>query len=318
MTRTRHLLLIALAAYLLTGLSQVGPEERAVVRRFGRVVARPGPGLWVGLPWGIDRVDRVPVRTLRQVTVGYDPATAADASELRGPPPGQLLTGDQNLVNVQFVLAYAIGEADADLDDFVMHRDQVDAVLTREAEAAAAEWAAGRPVDEVLLTGNAALPAWLMDRLPPRLAASRLGIRVQRASVALLAPPDEVRAAFEAVNQAQNAIRTRENQARQEAGQRLRQAEAIRYKLEQDAEEYRDTQLRQARADAAEFLADLGAYRELRKSVSREEALAFVWWKEVAKARDIMRTRGSRVEPLDAHLGRDGLDVNQLLTPKRR
>ena len=157
MPRTRHLLLIALAAYLLTGLAQVRPEERAVVRRFGRVVARPQPGLWVGLPWGIDRVDRVPVRTLRQVTAGYDPGVGFDAP---GTPPGQLLTGDQNLVNVQLVLAYAIGETDADLDDFVMHQDQVDAVLGREAEAVAAEWAAGRPVDEVLLTGNAALPGY--------------------------------------------------------------------------------------------------------------------------------------------------------------
>ena len=59
--------LLAIAAYLLTGLAQVRPEERAVVRRFGQVVARPGPGLWVGLPWGIDRVDRVPVRTVRQL-----------------------------------------------------------------------------------------------------------------------------------------------------------------------------------------------------------------------------------------------------------
>src|SRR5436305_6970324 len=98
MPRTRYLLLIALAAYLLTGVSQVRPEERAVVRRFGKVVARPEPGLWVGFPWGIDRVDRIPVRTLRQVTVGYDAATPPDAE---GTPTGQLLTGDQNLVNVQ-------------------------------------------------------------------------------------------------------------------------------------------------------------------------------------------------------------------------
>ena len=53
------LLLVPLAAYLLTGVAEIRPEERAVVRRFGRVVALPGPGLWVGLPYGIDRVDRV-------------------------------------------------------------------------------------------------------------------------------------------------------------------------------------------------------------------------------------------------------------------
>src|SRR5437660_11117896 len=104
MPRTRYLLFLLLAAYLLTGLAQVRPEERAVVRRFGKVVARPGPGLWVGLPWGVDRVDRVPVRTLRQVAAGYDPAAASDAPGTT--PPGQLLTGDQNLVNVGLVLAY--------------------------------------------------------------------------------------------------------------------------------------------------------------------------------------------------------------------
>src|SRR3954470_20642145 len=98
MVRWWYLLLIALALYLLTGVAQVRPEERAVVRRFGEVVARPGPGLWVGLPWGIDRVDRVPVRSARQLKVGYDP-DSTDGNPTS--PPGQLLTGDQNLVNLQ-------------------------------------------------------------------------------------------------------------------------------------------------------------------------------------------------------------------------
>src|SRR5262245_66639436 len=109
MLRARYLIPLALLAYFLTGLAQVRPEERAVVRRFGDVVARPGPGLWVGLPWGIDRVDRVPVRTAQQLTVGYNPDTWSDVA---GTPPGQLLTGDHNLVNVQLVLHYAIGASD--------------------------------------------------------------------------------------------------------------------------------------------------------------------------------------------------------------
>src|SRR5262249_17433427 len=181
------------AAYLRTGIAQVRPEERAVVRRFGQVVARPGPGLWVGLPWGIDRIDRVPVRTVRQLRVGYDPQAGTD---IPGTPPGQFLTRDQNLVNLQPLPAHPIGETDQELDDFGMHKDRVDAALTRETEAAAGEWAGGRRVDEVLLTGNATLPAWLMAHLPEQLATLRLGVRIQRVSVAYLAPPDEVRAAF--------------------------------------------------------------------------------------------------------------------------
>jgi membrane protease subunit HflK len=313
MRRSRLLLLLAVAAYLLTGLAQVRPEERAVVRRFGRVVARPGPGLWVGFPWGIDRVDLVPVRTARQVKAGYVPEAASDAP---GTPPGQFLTGDQNLVNVGLVDDYAISETDRDLDDYVAHRDGVDAALAREAEAAAAEWAAGRGVDDALLAGSAELPLWVTPRLQDRAARLRLGVRVQRVSVAALAPPDEVRADFERVSQAQTGIRTKEFQARQEAEQRRRQADALKYKFEQEAAVFRDGQFRQAKADADDFLAQLAAYRSLK--AKDPDALAVIWWAEMHKTLAGVRARGGRVEPLDAHLGKDGLDLTQFLTPRKR
>ncbi|HEY2909699.1 MAG TPA: SPFH domain-containing protein [Gemmataceae bacterium] len=311
MPRFRYLLLLALAAYLLTGLTQVRPGERAVVRRFGQVVARPEAGLWVGWPWGIDRVDRVPVRSVRQLKAGIDPETAFDAPRI---PVGQFLTGDQNLVNVQLILDYAIGETDVDLDDFVMHQDKVDVALARQSEAIAGEWLGGRGVDEALLTGAAALPPWIMERLPTRIAALKLGIRVQRIN-ASLAPPKEVRAAFEQVSQAQTGIRTKEYQARQEAEQRLRQAESLRYKYEQEAEVFKLGQQRQASADAAEFLAQLSAYRELKKS--NPAALSVLWWNEMQKTLLGMRSRGGRVEPLDNHLGPNGLDISQVVSPKR-
>src|SRR5581483_10224505 len=196
------------------------------------------------------------------------------------------------------------------------HKDQVDATLGRVAEAAVAEWVAGRPVDQVLLTGNAALPAWVMERLGERLPAFRLGVRAQRASVSYLAPPEEVRAAFESVTQAQTGIRTREFQARQEAAQRERQADALRYKLEQEAAEYRESQLRQAGADATEFRAQLAAYREVLRT--NPDALAFLWWNEMSKALTGMKARGGRVEPLDSYLGAGGLDVTQLISPRKR
>lgn len=319
--KLRYLLALLLIAYLLTGVYQVGPDERAVVRRFGAVVARPGPGLGFGLPWGVDRVDRVPVRTVRQLRVGYDPDTANDSST----PAGQMLTGDQNLVNVQLVIDYAIGEADDDLDNYVIHRDLVDATLARTAEAAIAEWAGGRTIDQVLLTGSASLPAWVMDRLADRLPGLRLGIRVQRASVAILSPPDEVRAAFEAVTQAQTAIGTRETQARQERDQRLSQAAAARYKYEQEAAQYRDEQLGtpsrlgQAQADANAFLDELAKYRLMRKT--NPDALAFLWWHETQATLDTLTARGDRVEPIDHYVFKGELNfytVFDFFNPLRR
>ena len=306
--RVRWLLLLVALGYLLTGIYQVGPDERAVVKRFGRVVARPGPGLNVGAPWGIDRVERVPVRAARQVRVGYDPEATATAPDAL--PPGQLLTGDQNLVNVQLVLDYSVGESDDDLDNYVLHRDGAEAALARAAEALAGEWAAGRTIDQVLLTGNAALPAWVMDRLGDRLAGQKLGVRVLRASVGALAPPDEVRPAFDAVNQAQTAIRTRETQARQEAEVRLSTVRALKYKLEQEAAQFRDEQLAQATADATAFGDELAAYRRAAKTNS--DALAALWWFEMQLALDTMTGRGGEVKPLDHYLQSGELNIYEM------
>jgi modulator of FtsH protease HflK len=315
MLKARYLIALLCGVYLLTGIYQVGPEERAVVRRFGKIVAHPGPGLGFGLPWGIDRVDRVPVRTVRQIRVGYDPEAPTESTT----PPGQMLTGDQNLVNVQLVVDYAIGETDVDLDAFVMHREQAEPALARAAEAAAGEWIAGRTIDQVLLTGSAALPAWVMDRLTERLPELRLGVRVQRVSVAILAPPDEVRAAFEAVNQAQTAIRTRETQAQQERDQRLSHAAAIKYKLDQEAAQYRDEQFSTARADAQAFLNELAAYRQVRKT--NPDALTFLWWREMQETLDALAARGSEIKPLDHYLQNGELniyEVTRFFNPLRR
>ncbi len=257
-------------------------------------------------------MDRVPVRTARQLRVGYDTELAPET----GTPPGQFLTGDQNLVNVQFVVDYAIGETNEDLDDYILHREQVDRALARTTEAVAAEWIAGRNVDQVLLTGSGALPAWILDRLGERLPPLRLGVRVQRVSVASIAPPDEVRAAFEAVTQAQTAIRTKEFQAQQERDLRLRQADAVKYRYSQEASEYRESQLRQAQADATDFQAQLDAYRELRKT--NPDALAFLWWDGMNKTLTAMKARGGKVRPLDHHLQNGELNLTEFVPlPKR-
>jgi membrane protease subunit HflK len=309
--RLRYLPPLLLLAYLLTGVAQVGYDERAVVRRFGRVVARPGPGLWVGLPWGVDRLDRVQVRTVRQLAVGYNPDEASDAP---GSPPGQLLTGDQNLVNLKLVVEYAVDDRDGELEHHVANRDQVDRVLSREAEALAAEWVGGRRVDEVL-AGRAAVSRRVAAGLPDRLAPHRLGIVVQRVSVDYLSAPDEVRDAFEAVNQAQTGIRTRRNAAEQEA-QRLRnEAAALQVRLLSEAEAYRDERTKLAAADAAAFAKRLEQYRRL--SAANPDARDAIWREEVGKILAGVKERG-RIELLDALLGPNGIELNQFLPAKGR
>ena len=314
MFRLRWLLLVAVIAYMLTGLTQIRSDERGVVRRFGKVVAEPGPGLWIGWPWGIDRVDTMQVRTVRQLPVGFEPEFETEGG---GDVPGQFLTGDQNLVNVKLVVEYAIDEQG--LADYVRQRDITDSALSRAVEATAREWIAGHNVDEVLLAGRAALPQWIMARLPDRIEPLQLGIVVQRVSVELLSPPKEVgevsvRDAFEEVNKAQTEIRTRVFQARQESAARLREAEALQLQSRKEAEATRQETLTLAQADADVFVQRLTQYRKLHDSNSN--ILAAIWWDETSKLFRGMKARG-RIDLLDHHLGADGLDITQFVTPPK-
>jgi membrane protease subunit HflK len=304
----RRVLLIPaalLAAYLLTGVAAVRPGERAVVRRFGAVVATPGPGLWVGLPWGFDRIDRVPVDLVRRVAVGYEPDADPDAPL----PPGQLLTGDQNVVAVRVVIDYAV-RADA-VAEYVASRDRVDGAVSRSAEAALAEWVAARPVDEVLLTGKAVLPGVLTARLRERLEPLHLGIDVQSAGVAHLAPPDEeqVRDAFAAVTRAQATIRTQEQDASAAAEKLLREARARAYDAEQRAAAEAHGRVALAKADADAFRKRLEQYRRLRQT--NADVLAALWWDELGPVFAKLHAAG-RLDVLDNYLGRDGLDIMQV------
>jgi membrane protease subunit HflK len=307
--RLRNLLLLAIGVYLLTGIAQIRPEERAVVRRFGQVVAKPGPGLWIGFPYGIDRIDRVPTATVRRVPVGFRPDNPDDASA------GQFLTGDQNLVNIQIVIDYAIGEGNTDLEDYVIQRDRVDGILTRETETLLSEWVAGHGVDDVLLTGNALLPNWIVRRVQERINTQRLGIRVQQASVAYLAPPDEVRSAFEEVNAAQTNARSQEQRAEQEANRLLRDAEATSFQLSQQALSNVTNKKAMAKADADVFLKRWEQYRKLKQT--NPDVLAAIWWDEMGRVWIGFKNRG-RVDLLDAYLGPDGLDITHLVPPRKR
>jgi membrane protease subunit HflK len=289
----------------------VRPGERAVVRRFGRVLAyKPGPGLWVGLPWGMDRVDRVPVDRVQSLSVGFQD------EESDGPamPAGQLLTGDQNLVDVQVVLYYKVrADDDRDLEQYVAHQEQVPELLARAAEAVMGEWVAGRTVDDVLLNGKNALRPELVTRTQERLDAYDVGVKVLDARVSFIAPPADVKPAFDNVARAQTGIATLINKAEQDAAAQLRSARSDAFRIQQTAAAYGSGQTLLAEREAERFLARLKQYRLGLKD--NPEYLRQIWDEERGKIFARLKDNG-QLGLLDHHLGPDGLDLT--FTPTKK
>ncbi len=297
------LLLVALAvvAYGLTGVVQVRPGERAVVRRFGRVLDdKPEPGLWVGLPWGMDRVDRVAVDRVQTVVVGY----TEEANGNNVMPAGQLLTGDHNLVNVQATIYYKVRPDQ--VVNYVAQADRADALVGRAVETVMAEWVAGRTVDDVLLNGKMEMGPDLVRRTQERIQDYDLGVQVLEARVTLIAAPDEVKSAFDNVARAQTAIRTLINKAEQERETALRTAQGEKFRKEQDTAAYLLNRTTLAQRDAERFLERLKQYEEGKRR--NPDYLRQIWEEERGKLFAKLK-ENRQIGLLDHHLGADGLDM---------
>ncbi len=297
--------LVLLVAYLSTGITQVRPGERAVVRRFGRVLPnKPGPGLHLGLPWGMDRVDRVPVDLVRRVAVGYQREAEDDGQT---PPAGQLMTGDRNLVNVQVIVNYALEPDDEAIVNYLLQADRADALVARAAESVLTEWVAGSRVDAVLLGDKSELRRRLVEETQARLEPYRLGVRVQEASVAYLAPPDQVKEAFDDVTRAQAEIDQKINDARASADQAVQNAQAEKVRVEQTARAYVADLERQSKVELAAFEKLRGLYEQ--SGPKKLEFLRLFWHEEMAK---LAAQMAGRIELLDDRLSGGGLDITTL------
>jgi membrane protease subunit HflK len=271
-----------------------------VVRRFGRMLEQvPEPGLWVGLPWGMDRVDRVKVDRVQSVIVGYQEESDQTI------PPGQMLTGDHNLVNVQVTLSYKV--LPGQVVEYLLHSERAEDLITRAAEAVMAEWVAGRDVDEVLLNGKRQMREDLIRQTQAYLEPYNVGVDILDARVGLIAPPDEVKPAFDDVARNQTAIAKVVNNAEEKANRDWATALAKRFRLEQDTAAAIHGQLLQARREVESFTRRLQQYEQGRQE--NPYYLRQIWEEERGKLLARLKEKG-QLGLLDHHLGPDGLDLS--------
>ncbi|MBI1830772.1 MAG: hypothetical protein HYR84_04895 [Planctomycetes bacterium] len=295
-----------------TSLTQVRSHERAVIRRFGRILDhKPQQGLHIGLPWGIDRVDLAPVGRIRSITVGFNEKEERDDEVV---PNGQMLTGDHNLVNVLASINFKVREED--MDRYVLQQDNIDAFVARAAESLLAEWFAGRRIDDVLRNGKHELPRFMLEHLPARMRDYRLGIEIEQASIIRLDPPDQVKSDFDKLAQAQTNIPTQINQAEEKANRNRSETKAEVKRIHDQAVTYAEIEIKNAYAEAGNFGRRLALYHDL--SRDHPNYLNAVWLDEMTRMYARMKAAG-RVELLDHFMSSEGLTITQFpLQPRKR
>jgi modulator of FtsH protease HflK len=258
-------LLLVLLAVLIgaMGIYKVDPGEQGVVRRFGREHRKSEAGLHYRVPL-IETVDVVNVEQIRRIEVGV-------RGQEQVPHEALMLTGDENIVEVQMVVQFRVAEASKYLFRL---KDPIEA-LHATAEVALRSMVGRTRIDDVITTGRERVQAetriWLqrlMDEYDSGLEV--LEVRLRGADA-----PDQVRDAFHAVTRAREEKEKLINEARGYNEDRLPRARGEAQKNQRNAEAYKEERVLAARGDAAKF-----------KSVLREYALA----KDVTRKRLYLET----------------------------
>ena len=226
---------LPVTCYLATGVTVLQPDEVGIVRRFGAVQHEAWePGLHWGLPWGMDRVDRIKLNQTRTLAVGA--ASPTEAPLLRAPDPASddFLTGDLNLVTAQALVQYRVRDPAA----YLFRTVDLEGSL-----AAISEWVltrafANRRIDELLTTGRAEVAFGLTRGIQALADEEGLGVSIVAIRLGRVVPPAAVAPAFA------DAARARSD--RRQAITR--------------AEEYRDRSQSEGRGQARE-IADAAAGR---------------------------------------------------------
>jgi membrane protease subunit HflK len=253
------LLPAALVAWVATGFYSVGHNERAIVRRGGRVLPEVrDSGLHFGLPYGIDRVTRLKVFETRRVAVGMALGERALGRRI-DPQQAETLTGDRNLIAVSAVVHYAIRYDPADpqaaekLAAYLFRVADVPALVRNKAAAALTAVITTMPVDDVITTGRQTIREQVRRRVQADL--DRHGVAVDVTDVLLeeLSPPQEVADAFRDVITARADQDRTINEAKGYRNRVVPQARGEAQRMRTEADAFAMEIVEKARGDARRF-----------------------------------------------------------------
>jgi len=255
--------------WMLSGIYIVDPDEEGVVLRFGKYHRTVPPGPHYRLPFPIESVDTPKVTQVQRVEVGFRSLarTGGGQQQVRPvPEEAYTLTGDENIVNVQFSVQYRIRDA----VEFLFRVTNQAAVVQNAAEAAMREVIGTSEIDSALTDGKLRIQEDATRLLQSILDRYEVGVEVIAVQLQDVHPPQDVIEAFKDVASA------REDKIR----------------IINEAEAYRNEILPKARGQAAEMVNQAQAYRAARIRAAEGEAGRFAAvLVEYQKAKDVTKKR---------------------------
>lgn len=245
---------LALAViWLLTGIYIVNPDEQGVVLRFGKYNRTVEPGPHYALPMPIETVYKPQVTQVLRNEVGFrsvGQATTFQQGQVKTvAEEASMLTGDENIVNVQFSVQYKI----KDPVQYLFNVTAPTALVRSAAEAAMREVIGNSEIDSAITDGKIKIQNEATQLLQQILDRYGAGIQVIAVQLQDVHPPKEVIDAFKDVASAREDKSRIINQAEAYRNELLPRARGQAAALKNQAEAYTATRVRTAEGEAARF-----------------------------------------------------------------
>ncbi|SDE35338.1 membrane protease subunit HflK [Massilia sp. PDC64] len=235
---------IALLIWLASGAFIVQEGQVGIVTTFGRLSHVTGAGFNWRWPAPFQSHETVNTAQVQTAEIGY-------RANVRNKQPSEalMLTGDENIVDVQFSVQYKIKDPVAWVFN---NRDQVETIRDS-AETVVRELVGQNKMDTVLYTGRDKLAAEAREAIQRLADRYRMGAEIVGVTMQSVQPPDQVVAAFEDAGKAQEERARARSEAQAFADEVIPQAKGKAARLLQDAEAYRASVVSVATGNAARF-----------------------------------------------------------------
>jgi membrane protease subunit HflK len=255
-------LVVLVVVLLWSSWFTVQPEETGVLQRFGGVVRTVGPGLHFKLPYGIETVQMVPTARVLKEEFGFR-TTATPAGQRTQTADKTLkdvslmLTGDLNVIDVQWIVQYRIEDPIRYLFQVRNTRQTIRDI----SEAVMRRVVGNRLGSDVLTVGRAAVSTEVKEEMQKILTEYQTGVRLVTVELQDVTPPDSVKPAFNEVNEARQDRERTINQAQEQANREIPKARGEATRTITEAEGYAVERVNRATGEATRFRAVLDEYQ---------------------------------------------------------
>ncbi len=259
---------VIVLACLATSFYTVEADEIAVVLMFGKSVRQAEPGLHFKLPLGIERAINVPVRKVFKEEFGFRTLRAGVRTQYDTRDYSEeslMLTGDLSIADVEWVVQYKI----KDPKSFLFSVRNPQRALRDLSESVLSRVVGDRTVTEVLTVGRIEIAAEVERHLQQLLDLYETGLDVATVTLQDVNPPETVKAAFNAVNEAKQEKERLINEAWRDYNQSVPKAKGMAAQQISEAQGYALKRVNEAQGDADRFNSIRSEYQKAKEVTRR-------------------------------------------------